>query len=413
MSGRRPKSPVPDRGDRGPNRRIPPWLVYAAAAVAMTGLIAFWIAGRHSIDFLSFYGAGTAVLEGRTADLYDRHYLMELQERWKSADHAGGFYPYYYPPIFALTYVPLAALPMVPARVVWGIASVGLVLWALQLSRRWSGLGFAGSLALLLVVGPLYIALVQLHMSAVLLVVIAAEALWLWRSRDREGTGMLAGVLLVKPQLLLPLLAFWLWRMRWRTLSGFVAAAVLVATASVVLSPEASTAYLASRSESLGAGLRSLEVETVNLALYSGLNVLLGERAALGTSAFLSLVVIVTLLAAWGRRGPGGPYHHAMLWLAPLLVTPYLGAYDLLLVYVPLSFLVRPLREDRVLLWAVIATLLLQGSLLPVKSAHVRLVPWSVLALYAVCAWRALRHRAGRACASRPRREECGDAEAP
>ncbi len=55
-------------------------------------------------------------------------------------------------------------------------------------------------------------------------------------------------------------------------------------------------------------------------------------------------------LLAWSTiRSPQSRYLQAMLWLAPVIVAPYLIIYDMLLIILPISFLAPLLRKDRLL----------------------------------------------------------------
>ena len=77
-------------------------------------------------DFSSFYAAGSLVLDGRAADVYNRaaHYAREQQ----LFGAATPYYGWLYPPIFLLLATPLALLRYPLALAVWQVSSFALYL---------------------------------------------------------------------------------------------------------------------------------------------------------------------------------------------------------------------------------------------------------------------------------------------
>jgi hypothetical protein len=77
-------------------------------------------------DFSSFYAAGSLVLDGRAADVYNMaaHYAREQQ----IFGAATPYYGWLYPPIFLLIAAPLALLPYPLALAAWQISTFALYL---------------------------------------------------------------------------------------------------------------------------------------------------------------------------------------------------------------------------------------------------------------------------------------------
>src|SRR5665213_722817 len=77
-------------------------------------------------DFSSFYAAGSLVLDGRAADVYDMalHYAREQQ----IFGPATPYYGWLYPPIFLLVATPLALLPYPLALAAWQGGSLAFYL---------------------------------------------------------------------------------------------------------------------------------------------------------------------------------------------------------------------------------------------------------------------------------------------
>ena len=85
---------------------------YAVAAVGWTALSGGLTDPNGKpigTDFSSFYAAGSMVLDGRAADVYDMaaHYARERQ----IFGEATPYYGWLYPPIFLFAVAPLALLP--------------------------------------------------------------------------------------------------------------------------------------------------------------------------------------------------------------------------------------------------------------------------------------------------------------
>src|SRR5215208_5554535 len=72
-------------------------------------------------DFSSFWTAGRMALEGHAALAYDWASHWEMQKQTHGIDM---FFPWSYPPFFLLIAAAFAALPYVPALVVWQTASL-------------------------------------------------------------------------------------------------------------------------------------------------------------------------------------------------------------------------------------------------------------------------------------------------
>jgi hypothetical protein len=263
---------------------------------------------------------------------------------------------------------------------------VGILSIALRVSRQWSGLsGWESALAFLAFPGSYALFIVGQNSPLTLLLFALIGGL-MWRNRVGFMAGVLAGIALYKPQLLVSLLALWVWRKEWRALGGFAVAAGAVGLGSFAIHVPTTLAFL-----SQGQGLLSktiVEGLGANASPWAELRHLVPLEAVSPVGGLLSLLGLGALLLAWRGSGPVGPYQHAMLWLAPLLVTPYVASYDLVLLLLPLSFLARRLKGDRLmqagvaLLWiGPFGNLLLAEWILPSV--------WGAFLVYGLCFWRA------------------------
>jgi hypothetical protein len=190
--------------------------------------------------------------------------------------------------------------------------------------------------------------------------------------------GLLAALALYKPQQLIPLGAYWLIARRWRSLLGILLGAVLIGLVSYLLSPTSLANYI------------NLSWEFFNLAQNtstSGANLSLFAQ-----STWVGIAVMIGALGllVWSTiRSSGSRYLQAMLWLAPVIVAPYLIIYDMLLIILPISFLAPLLRKDR-LMQAGVALVWLAALLAPF-ILNTRPLTWASLLLFLACAWRAFK----------------------
>jgi alpha-1,2-mannosyltransferase len=175
-------------------------------------------------DFSSFWTAGRMALEGQAALAYDWTSHWAMQKQTHGIDM---FFPWSYPPLFLLVAAAVAALPYVPALIVWQGASLLAALAAfraiLPQRRAWLfALAFPGVLVCL-GHGQTGFLTAALLASAVLAL-----------PRHEMLAGVLFGLLAYKPQfgLLIPfvLLAGGYWR------------AIAAATATVLASVAVTTA---------------------------------------------------------------------------------------------------------------------------------------------------------------------------
>jgi hypothetical protein len=140
-------------------------------------------------------------------------------------------------PVLALPFVPLAALPLRPAKWVFTLAGLAAIAaaWALLvLFTQVRGWRRAALTAMFVLNGPLYYSLREGNLTHFLLPVLVATLFCLERRRDFGVGALLALAGLVKPPLLL--LAGWcVWRRGWRAAAGGAAVLALAVGTSLIL----------------------------------------------------------------------------------------------------------------------------------------------------------------------------------
>lgn len=292
-----------------------------------------------AVDFLAFYTAGQQVLSGHADRLFDLEAVAAAQESFEIL--GDGLFPFWYPPLYGALFAPLALLPLAVARLLWGLIGYAAIRAAIARSGAWSGLGRRGTL-LLLAFPPLWIAVTLGQITPLTLLIFTTIAWVMWQGRPGVRTGLLAALALYKPQLLIPLVLLWLVRREWRALGGFTLGGLGIAAGSLLLSPTALYEYFFAAPTLMPLMQEELAARGTVTTLATVL--IPGNPSGL-TALLPALLILTVLIAAWRR--PVTTYHHALLWLAVVLSTPYLGHYDLLLLLLPLTFLAPLLREDR------------------------------------------------------------------
>ncbi len=332
-------------------------------------------------DYVSFWSAGRLALAGQPAAAYDvaRHWAVQ-----RGVFAGFGYEAFFYPPVFLLLCAPLALLPF------WlsfaGFLGLTLFGYWRTLSRLLPGasvalLGFP-AVAVNLIYGQ----------NAFLTASLFAAAL-LWLRRRPVLAGICFGCLCYKPHLGMTVPVALLAAGEWRALfaaAGTVAALVGASVAAFGLGTwRAFLAGAALARHSLEAGL------TNNMGWESTFRAVVqaggGVATAYAVQAVVSLGAVAALAIACRRR----PASLAgVLPPAALLTTPFLLAYDLTVLAVPLAWVVAQARRTGFLPWekAVLAFVYVVPLLSLFGGRYgLPLGPPAMLALFAVALRRAWR----------------------
>lgn len=215
--------------------RIGPWLVivtiaFAAVAAAVSSPDAQSGQARYGGDFPSFYGAGTIVLAGDGANLYDVELQTAAQADTFSND---GLLYFAYPPFTAAAYAGLAWLSYGAAYAVHSVLAIAALVGALAMLRPfargaldgWSRLGLASVAAI--VSYPVLRSVLGGQNATFTLLGIAAVARF---DRDERpiAAGVAAAALLYKPQFGLLIIGILVLSRRWASVASAAAGAVVL-----------------------------------------------------------------------------------------------------------------------------------------------------------------------------------------
>jgi alpha-1,2-mannosyltransferase len=336
-------------------------------------------------DFVSFWTAARMAIAGQSAAVYEPA-LHAAAEHAAFADVAS-YFAFFYPPVFLLLCLPLAALPYFGALVVW-LGLTGLVYWR-SLRAIWPQGGTA------LIAFPAVFIDIGHGQNGLLTAALFASALTLLDRRPVLA-GMALGCLIYKPQFLLAaplvLLAARCW---WALLGLVLSGLALVVMSAAVFGVGTWRAFLATTTlarEALEQGLMGFE----KLQSVFGAVRLLGGGVgfAYALQGVMAAGVLICLIRLAIRRPPGTALMAALAAAAPL-ITPFVLDYDLLVLAAPLAWMMRGALRTGFAAWEKSA--LAAGFALPLVSrtfagfALLSLGPVVLLAVFAVVVARGAR----------------------
>ena len=319
-------------------------------------------------DYISFWSAGRAALEGHAARVYDADFLFGYHQ----AAVPGVAYvaPFNSPPPFLLLNTALAALPFPLAALTFLTSSAALYVYA----ARKLGPG-ALIFALTLPAAVYHLGSVQ---TGLYIAGVSALALH-WLDARPRAAGALVGLLAIKPHLAI------LWPLllaltgRWRAFAAAtVSTLVFCVLAGALLGFELYPAFIENLTRSQ-AQVSEMRITTPAYAsLYAGL-LGLGASQDLAIAAHAVSAVAALALAAWlflrGGRETQGP----ALCAATLLISPYLFFYDFTLLAAGAALIGAP--RDRFELAAIV---LAWGAALSLPLGYVATLPLCPLAAWFV-----------------------------
>jgi len=273
-------------------------------------------------DFRLAYAAATVGIRSGYSHLYD------LSAQKVAIESLGeGFFnpqPFISPPPLAWLATPLLVLPFEAALIVWTLlllAALGLTWYLLAPGQ---GLGRAAHLVLLLGVFPVAFG-VMVGQPGAWVAAAVATSWWLMRHDRPVWAGVVLSLIVLKPQLALLVPLCLLVSGHARTFGAWLVATLFIGLVMLVLlGPDGVARY-----RDVLAQTQTPEWDITRRYSISG---------PLGLGPILTVtqgvVVAVTLLAAWRRRISGPELPVAAGIVGSLLVTPYLGFQDFLMLIV-------------------------------------------------------------------------------
>jgi arabinofuranan 3-O-arabinosyltransferase len=286
-------------------------------------------------DFVGLWSAGKLALAGHPAAVYDWPILKSVEEI--AVGHPfDGFYGWRYAPTFLLVAAVLASLPYATATMVWTLGTLPAYLAA---ARAIVGdrIGY-----LLAAAFPAVLANAVVGQNGFLTAALIGGTL-VFMERRPILAGVLLGLLTYKPHLGLLFPVALISGNHWRVFFSAVVGAMLMAAISwFAFGTECWQAFFASIGHNEQAFLAQGHGDWGKLQTAFGLTRTLGGSEALAWAAQASVTLVATgAVALLWCRGGAQEIKAAALGCGVLLATPYLYAYDLVVLGVPLAFLFR------------------------------------------------------------------------
>lgn len=326
-------------------------------------------------DFLSHWAAGKRALSGQSSMVYDvaaqNAYQTKLIGAGKPVEMG-----FFYPPPFLLTIIPFAWLDLASAYVAFLCTTICLYVLALRLvTGNWLTAIPAAAAG-----GGAYFSLLYVQNGFLTAALITAGLAVLPR-RPRLA-GIAFGLLTFKPQIGI-LIPFALAAAGyWKTIGWAVVTAVLMAAfAELALGPGIWGTFLSSATHTTG----FLEGGNIWFKMQSSFAISLpffGSAAAYAVHFVIAAAVAWAVIRIWSNQRNSSWLKGAALIAGSLLMSPYLFAYDSVMITAAALMLIReepdlPLT-DRM---ALIAACLLPGLAKILLSAAVPMAAATVLVL--------------------------------
>ena len=338
-------------------------------------------------DFSVFWSASHLTLLGHPEEAYQ---LVKLHSVIHTINPTvkEGSYGWFYPPNYFLIIAPLAYVPYLVAYLLF--MSLTLLAYAFVVRRI-----YAGTEALWCLVGfsGLWCNLVA-GQNGFLTAAIAGASLLLIEKRP-VMSGVLIGVLSIKPQLILLFPVALVASNAWKTLiAATLTSALSIVVSTVLFGTETleswvKSIYVAKSFLEFGGTYFLMRMPTVFSFLH-----LLGMPLQWAYLAHF-LVAAMVAMAIWiiWKSSLDSELRHAALITGSLLISPYILFYDLTWLALPIAWMAKYGVERGWLRWEIetliLAWLLPAVMLLIARIAPIQIAPWVLLALLLIILRRA------------------------
>lgn len=318
-------------------------VVALAIAASMLGYFLMRAAGMEDMtlpsgqpffgDFMAFWSAGRAALDGHVAEIHDRAMLWPYQQA--IAPDVKYYAPWNSPPTFLLIVSVLALVPYPVAAIGFLICTMLLFGWVIRkFLPDWRALIFP-------LTAPAVTYQVGTVQAGLLIAGVSGLALY-WLDKRPRLAGALVGLLAIKPHLAILWPLFLALSGRWR---AFAAAAIAAVTFAVLAGLVFGVDSYARWFESLANSQRLISEQRITTPAYASLyaNLLgMGASQAVAMAAHAISAVAGTLVAAFLFRKGDLAIGGAALCAATLLISPYLFFYDFTLLLIGAALLGAP-----------------------------------------------------------------------
>ncbi len=295
-------------------------------------------------DFSQVWTAGRMVLDGRAAEVWNWDSHRAVQEAFHGP-RLTEWYGWHYPPPFLLIAAVLAAMPYLPALLVWQAATLLPFAWVI---RRFTGRAEAW---LFVLAAPVTLICVMHGHNGFLTALLLGGGLMLLEKRPFVA-GLLLGCLVYKPQfaLVLPIVLLFLWN--WRAIAGAAVSSLsLIAITLLFWGWPVWQAFLDSLPLT-----RSIVIEQGRTGwekIMSPFAAVRGWGGSIEAAYAVQSVCTVAAIAAtlWLARRARPDLRNAAVTAAVIISTPYVLDYDYVVLLAGIAFLWRDAQRHGWLPW--------------------------------------------------------------
>ena len=311
------------------------FVLLVVMASRMYGVVNNLLPDGHPLygDFIAFWSAAKATLQGHVADIHDRVFLAKVQVGAVPNMHVMA--PYNSPPILLLLITPLGLLPYNVAAILFFILTAGLFLWV---ARKLLPDNRAMIFALTLPAFVYHIGTVQ---ELLLIAGLNGLALY-WIDKRPLASGAIVGLLAIKPHLAVLWPIYLALSGRWKNFgAATVSLAVLFVAAGLIFGWEAYIRFI----HNLGPSADLIFGVHVAKQTYASL---FGNMRSIGLTIPQAWVVhgisvaLGLIASAMVFRKGDWQAQAAAFCAATLLISPYLYFYDFALLGVGAACLGAP-----------------------------------------------------------------------
>jgi alpha-1,2-mannosyltransferase len=284
-------------------------------------------------DFVSFWTASQLALGGRPAEVYDIAAHQAAQTALFSRDI--GYTAFFYPPPFLLICLPLATLPYLWSLFLW-LAITGFACY--RVLRAWLGAQFG---ALPILAFPAMLSNLGHGQNAYLSTALFGAGALMLKTRPIVA-GLCLGALVYKPHLAIVIPVALVAARRWRTLLAAAASAAGFCLASLaVFGADAWRAFLAASPKARIALEQNMVGNEKMQSVFAGVRLLHGGLTLAYGLQIIAAIGVCAALVHLQRRSFHANAEGPAMVAAALLASPFLLAYDLVLLAIPLCWIVR------------------------------------------------------------------------
>lgn len=272
-------------------------------------------------DFVSFWAAAKLILAGGSP--YDQAALYALQGPSK--------YAFLYPPPFLFPILPFGALPYSTGLFAWVIAGIAIFFMA---ARKLSPSPWP-----VLAMPALLVNAADGQNGALTGALFVGAALTI--EKRPFIAGLLLGCFIVKPHLALMFPFAFLFGRQWQVIAGGIVSVLFwVLASTLAFGPDIWPGFMAKSAEASALLADNAMLHPKMASLYGMIRAPGGSLAlAYAAQALSALIAAACVAYAWTRRDAA--FGMAVLGAGAVLTTPFIYAYDFVLLIVPLVWLAR------------------------------------------------------------------------